>query len=304
VREDSDRVDKLQQDLSAAGIRVWRDTADLWPGQDWRTMIRRAITDNALVFIACFSRQGLAKKKSYQNEELELAIEQFRLRPPDAPWLIPVRFDDCPLPPFSLGAGRMLDSIQRADLFGDRCEAETNRLVTTVQRLLGQQSEEQRMANAEQTEALRLLAEGLKAPLEQGAREAAQRQRAQAAKVFVWEERMSHDPRISQAQRAVQGGQPQSAITAHVKNSSDQPVYEVMLVWHTGSARWGDNDNLGTLMPGHEAKRTREIPPLPDYVDPAVWGAVAFFRDAIGTWWRARPDGQLDDILLEQLPRG
>ncbi len=36
VREDSDHVDRLQRALQAAGIPVWRDTADLWPGEDWR----------------------------------------------------------------------------------------------------------------------------------------------------------------------------------------------------------------------------------------------------------------------------
>lgn len=55
VREDADRVGQLQRALQVAGIPVWRDTADLWPGEDWQAKIRSAITDNALVFIACFS---------------------------------------------------------------------------------------------------------------------------------------------------------------------------------------------------------------------------------------------------------
>jgi len=218
------------------------------------------------------------------------------------PWLIPVRFEDCPVPDIDLGGGRTLGSIQRADLFGDRREAETNRLVTTAQRLLGQQSEEQRIASAKQTEALRLQIEELQASLEQQAQEAVQRQqRAQAGEVYVWEERMSHDPR---ALPDILGEPSRGVITAHVKNGSDQPVYEVTLVWHRGTARWGGNDNPGTLIPGHEAERTRGLPLLPDYADPSVWGAVAFFRDTAGTWWRARPDGQLHDVLPEQVPRG
>jgi hypothetical protein len=135
VHEDSDHVDALQQALQDAGVRVWRDKDDLWPGDDWRMMISRAITDNALVFIACFSSLSAARTTSYQNEELTLAMEQFRLRPPDARWLIPVRFDDCQLPRLNLGAGRTLDWIQRADLFGDRREAALKRLVTAVQGL-------------------------------------------------------------------------------------------------------------------------------------------------------------------------
>jgi hypothetical protein len=45
----------LPQRLKAAGVRVWRDTAGLWPGVDWRVKIWDAITHDALVSIACFS---------------------------------------------------------------------------------------------------------------------------------------------------------------------------------------------------------------------------------------------------------
>ena len=100
-------------------------------------MIREAITKNALVFIACFSTRSVARKKSYQNEELTLAIQQLRLFQPDVPWLIPVRFDDCDIPDLDLGAGRTLASIQRADLFGERRDAGIARLVMTILRILG-----------------------------------------------------------------------------------------------------------------------------------------------------------------------
>ena len=141
VREDSHRVDELQRTLQDAGIPVWRDTADLWPGEDWRAEIRRAITDNALVFIACFSCASLARGKSYQNEELTLAIEQMRLRRPDEPWLIPVRFDECEIPGRDIGGGRTLASIQGADLFGDRSDDGAARLVEAVLQVLGGQSD-------------------------------------------------------------------------------------------------------------------------------------------------------------------
>jgi TIR domain len=142
VREDSREVDSLQHMLEAAGIQVWRDTASLWPGEDWQVKIRDAITRDALVFIACFSIQGVARQKSYQNEELLLAIDQLRLRRPDVPWLIPVRFDDCAVPDLPLGAGRTLGSIHRADLFGPNSDAAADRLVEAVRRLLGQQKGE------------------------------------------------------------------------------------------------------------------------------------------------------------------
>lgn len=136
-REDSAKAAWLQSRLEAAGIRVWRDTAEVWPGDDWRVAIRRAIADGALVFLACFSAQSLVREKSWQNEELLLAVDQMRLRPPGTPWLIPVRFDDCEIPDIDLGGGRTLRSIQHSDLFGSGADAELARLVAAVQRILG-----------------------------------------------------------------------------------------------------------------------------------------------------------------------
>lgn len=137
VREDSREVGALQNMLEAAGIPVWRDTASLWAGEDWRASIRDAITRDALVFIACFSGHSAARQASYQNEELLLAIDQLRRRRPGDPWLIPVRFDNCDIPDFELGAGRTLASIQRVDLFGADRAVAGERLVAAVLRLLG-----------------------------------------------------------------------------------------------------------------------------------------------------------------------
>ncbi len=141
VREDSDDVDQLQRVLEVAGIRVWRDTVDLWPGEDWRARIRHAITGNALAFIACFSSRSLGREVSYQNEELALAIEQLRLRRPDVPWLIPVRFDDCRIPDLDIGGGRTLASIQRVDVFRERFDEGAARLAAAVLRILGRYSD-------------------------------------------------------------------------------------------------------------------------------------------------------------------
>src|SRR3984957_9886239 len=134
--EDSPAAQRLQAVLQAAGVAVWRDSDSLWPGQDWRSRIRQAITDDALVFIACFSKSSTSRPKSYQNEELTLAIEQLRLRRPEDPWLIPVRFDDCSIPDLEIGPGRTLNSIQRMDFFGDNLNENIARLVSVVLRIL------------------------------------------------------------------------------------------------------------------------------------------------------------------------
>jgi TIR domain len=140
VREDAHEADLLQRRLEAAGLRVWRDTAHLWPGQDWRSEIQRAIRDDALVFLACFSHSSVSRGSSYQNEEIGLAVDQLRLRRPDVPWLIPVRFSNCKIPYRDIGGGRTLESLQRADLFGEHREEHADRLIATILGILGQSS--------------------------------------------------------------------------------------------------------------------------------------------------------------------
>jgi transcriptional regulator with XRE-family HTH domain/tetratricopeptide (TPR) repeat protein len=135
--EDEASAGWLQERLESAGIRVWRDI-DVLPGEDWRTKIRRAITDDATVFIACFSRSRLFGGPSRQNEAL--AIEQMRAHLPDESWLIPVRFDDCGVPDWDVGGGRTLESIRSADLFDERREEDVERLLTSVTHILSRPS--------------------------------------------------------------------------------------------------------------------------------------------------------------------
>lgn len=65
VREDSEQVDALQRVLDDIEIPVWRDTASLWPGDSWRDVIRRAITDDALCV-----RRVLLPEQPGQGQEL------------------------------------------------------------------------------------------------------------------------------------------------------------------------------------------------------------------------------------------
>lgn len=112
VREDSGRVERVNSALEAAGIKIWQDTRNLWPGEDWRVRIRESITKGGPAFIACFSNASVCKPSSYMNEELVLAVEHFRRARPGRVWLIPVRLDECALPEFDLGAGRRLSNLQ------------------------------------------------------------------------------------------------------------------------------------------------------------------------------------------------
>jgi hypothetical protein len=137
VREDSDAVDELCSVLEAAQIPYWRDRSALGPGDAWKAKIRQAIREGSLVFLACFSNNSRAKDKSYMNEELTLAIEEFRKMPPGRTWLIPLRLDDGDLPEWDLGAGRTLDDLNYSNLFGKGYAAEAAKLVTTIHRVMG-----------------------------------------------------------------------------------------------------------------------------------------------------------------------
>lgn len=137
VKEDSEQVDELCKVLEAANIPYWRDRNDLPPGADWMATIRDAIRSGALVFIACFSKNSRAKQKSVMNEELTLAVGEFRQMAPGVTWLIPVRFDDGPIPDWDLGAGRTLNALQYVSLFDDQYTTEAVKLSSAVSQAMG-----------------------------------------------------------------------------------------------------------------------------------------------------------------------
>ena len=138
VHEDSARVDELCNILKASRIPYWRDRGSLGPGDAWKAKIRDAIRGGALVFLCCFSDNSRAKEKSHMNEEITLAVEEYRKMSPGRTWLIPVRFDSGSLPEWDLGAGRVLSDLNYADLFGPGLAAEAAALVTTIHGVMGE----------------------------------------------------------------------------------------------------------------------------------------------------------------------
>lgn len=137
VREDNTEVDQLCKVLEAAQIPYWRDRKDLGPGDAWKAKIREAIRGGSLVFLACFSDNSRAKAKSHMNEELTLAVEEYRKMPPGRTWLIPVRFDSGDVPEWDLGAGRTLSDLNYSDLFGHEYAPQAASLVTTIHGVMG-----------------------------------------------------------------------------------------------------------------------------------------------------------------------
>jgi hypothetical protein len=118
VREDATAVNRLADELNAYGARVWLDRHDLQPGQNWKDSIRRAIMSGSH-FIWCNSGAMVSKSRSYANEELNLAIEELRLRSTDQAWFVPVNLTDAVLPDREIGGGRRLGDLQWVDLAAD-----------------------------------------------------------------------------------------------------------------------------------------------------------------------------------------
>jgi hypothetical protein len=115
--EDRAPARRLCEALKAEGCSPWLDKDKLLPGQNWPRAIERAI-EVADAFVACFSPRSVFKRGQFQSE-LRYALDCARKRPmiaeagDDAPFVIPVRFEDCPVP------RRISDQVQYVDLFPD-----------------------------------------------------------------------------------------------------------------------------------------------------------------------------------------
>lgn len=135
VHEDQVAVDGLQQALEGSGITVWRDLDQLLPGDNKRTKIAEAIRNQSFAFLSCFSSARAARDRTFANEELSIALEVLRAQN-SAAWFIPIRFDDTPMPSLPLGHHGTLEDIIWVNLFGDGRDAELDRLIAALERLV------------------------------------------------------------------------------------------------------------------------------------------------------------------------
>jgi hypothetical protein len=121
-----------------------------------------------------------------------------------------------------------------------------------------------------------------------------ERRRAQACQVFIELTRFGGlaTPSLGAA------APPSGRVTATVHNASQQPVYDLYVIWQLGTVRMGRPDRAARLLPGCEVCFERAPEPSaagsPD--DPAALSAFLTFRDAAGIRWTVREDGTLSDI--------
>ena len=125
VEEDLTLARRLRDGIAAAGCATWLDKDKLLPGQDWPRAIRRAV-EISDAFVACFSQRSITKRGHF-HDELRWALDCARLRPLEATFLVPVRFEACAVP------GRIAEQLQYVDLFPD-WEAGMKKVVRAVKR--------------------------------------------------------------------------------------------------------------------------------------------------------------------------
>jgi hypothetical protein len=105
-------------------------------------------------------------------------------------------------------------------------------------------------------------------------REAGERRRAQAVQLYMW---MTIDSK--------------DKVIAHVRNTSQQPVYDVRL-W--GMPETGGIKRTQPLMPDDEWS-VRLAMPAPDALLLA-WKGAFTFRDRAGIRWQTWADGRLEEL--------
>ena len=97
VEEDLEFAKRIYYALASRGFDPWLDKKKLMPGQNWPRSIETAIQSSDF-FIACFSKRAAAKRGGFQSE-LRYALECAKRVPLDDIFLIPVRLEECSVPP-------------------------------------------------------------------------------------------------------------------------------------------------------------------------------------------------------------
>ncbi|KST67302.1 toll/interleukin-1 receptor domain-containing protein [Mastigocoleus testarum] len=100
ANEDKPEVEKIYKHLENKGYKPWMDKKDLLPGQNWREETPKAIKQSQ-IFIAFFSQISVSKQ-GYMQKELRLALNHYAQMPPGKIFLIPLKLDDCEIPPLQL----------------------------------------------------------------------------------------------------------------------------------------------------------------------------------------------------------
>lgn len=111
AREDWKRTESLYRHLQSMGFSPWIDREDLPSGKEWASEIEKAMHASDFVII-CLSNNSVSKR-GFVQRELRAALDLYEEIPEGRVFLLPVRFEDCPIPD-------QLSKFQCTNLFEER----------------------------------------------------------------------------------------------------------------------------------------------------------------------------------------
>ena len=115
-RIDLDETDRLHAALEAAGHAVWREEMIL-EDEDSNPISLRELSDSDALLLV-LSRDGIEQDMTLRGQsELDRVLRLHRQRGAHGRTLIPVRLDDCSIPPIPLDGSRTLVDFGPVDLF-------------------------------------------------------------------------------------------------------------------------------------------------------------------------------------------
>ena len=134
---------------------------------------------------------------------------------------------------------------------------------------------------------------------QQNEREACERRRAQASGVFIWQAPLSTLQQSStSAEVDLASGKRRVRYITHVRNTSEQPVYELVIMSTDGSTTFTEKCKKEVLLPGAPDMEHARLAEAPSHGPPDrdLYDARVKFRDSAGVWWLRRIDGGLTDL--------
>ena len=147
----------------------------------------------------------------------------------------------------------------------------------------GQQLKDQQEMNEHQVTVLGLQAQELKESL-------SQRRRSQAAQVFI---DVEYQPSLNDEEDSPLDDQSYYVtVAAGVSNTSDQPIFNLYLVWLRLGKANVTSPEVRKLAPA-ETRLYERVLAAPGS---GQVSAVAYFRDMAGARWKIGPDGELDQV--------
>jgi hypothetical protein len=94
---DKNVVHKLCDRLKSDGFEPWLDQENILPGQEWDSEIRKAVRTSDVV-VVCLSKSSITKE-GYVQKEIKLALDVAEEKPEGTIYVIPIRLEECQVPP-------------------------------------------------------------------------------------------------------------------------------------------------------------------------------------------------------------